>query len=264
MNTIKDSLIASGFDPSMADIYLALAEAGETTVGKLVEKTSLSRAGAYDALNYLLGEKFVEYRKEGRNAYYKLAHPEKLRDLLAERKREVKTLEDELGNTIKSVTGMYNLSQNKPGVRFFEGKEQIIEAYEILLDRQQPIDSFEDKGEMMEFFPDYVQEFIKKRVERKIPLRAIVPNANKINDPNPIKFLDARFIPVDRFPFTMDIKICGDVVQLVTLKKDHCIAVQVHDPLITANFKILFNYIWDEETKKLSSIPTAKPASPIS
>lgn len=61
-----------------------------------------------------------------------------------------------------------------PKVRFFEGKEGLIELYWEILELRTPIDSFEDKVEMAAFIP----EFIETRINRKIFNRVICPAEN--------------------------------------------------------------------------------------
>src|SRR5690606_1135553 len=112
------------------------------------------------------------------------------------------------------------LAVGRPGVKFYEGKEGIIQAYEELLDNMQPIDSIEDARDMVDFIPDYVQTYVRKRVERGLPNRSIAPDTNTINDPNPDRLLDSRLLPASLFPFRMDIKISGNTVQLTTLEKN--------------------------------------------
>ena len=250
MTSITDTLIKYGFEPSTAEIYLILANNGEMTVPQITEKTEFSRASIYDSLGQLLAQDFVEYRKEGRVAFYKPVHPNKLFGLIEQKKREGTLLEEEMKDSIKSLIGAYNLAENKPGVRFFEGKIGMIEAYEAILDIGETIYSFEDSGEMMDFFPDYVEKFVKKRVGSKIWSKSIVPDTNKINEPDKSRFIDSRKIPAVDFPFDMDIKICANILQFATLKEGQAVAIHVNHPIIAKNFKIIFDFMWKQLSSK--------------
>ena len=123
MPSIQETLETAGLEPIVAEIYLILVENGELTVPKVLEHTDLSRASIYDALAELLAKEYVEYRKEGRNAFYRPVHPNKLFGLIEDKKREVALLEGEMGETVSSLVGAYNLANNKPGVQYFEGDE---------------------------------------------------------------------------------------------------------------------------------------------
>lgn len=244
MSSLSDTLIEAGLDPSMASIYVHLAGEGELGVSSIQEKTALSRAAIYDAINRLMASGYVEYRKEGRNAYYKAAHPNKLFGLIEQKKRDTALFEGEMNETIGALIGSYNLTENKPGVRYSEGKEGIIQAYEEMLDIGGDIDSIEDKGEMAEFIPDYFPEFIKKRIVKNIFNRVVSPSSNPINISSETEKRLVRSIPIKDFPFTMDIKICKDTVLLVTLEAKQAVAVRIDDPLIAKNFKLIFEFFW--------------------
>lgn len=246
---LLDTLTKAGLDPVTASVYLALIELGETQVGPVQEKTSLSRASVYEALSGLLAEGYVEYRKEGRVAYYKPVHPQKLEELIGQKKREVALLEGEMGETIRSLSGTFNLAFNKPGVKLYEGKEGVIEAYEKILTLSSPIDSIEDKGEMAEFIPDYFPKFIQKRIEKKIFNRVVAPSSNTINITSEKEFRETRSIDASEFPFSMDIKICANTVLFATLKKGQAIAVLIEDPIICENFRLLFKFFWNHAAK---------------
>jgi sugar-specific transcriptional regulator TrmB len=253
MKTISETLTEAGLSPSAAEIYLTLVELGELTVPKILAKVQISRAMIYDVLPELMAGGYVEYRKDGKTAYYKPVHPGKLLDLVNQKKRDVALLEDEMKTTINTLSGTYNLALNKPGVRFFEGKEGTIEAYKSILELGQPIDSIEDKGEMAQFIPDYFPEFIAERVKKKIFNRVVAPSTNQINITSDKELRETRTIPVTDFPFSMDIKICGDTVLFATLKKESAIAIRIDEPLISDNLRLLFKFFWNHAAYRSSS-----------
>ncbi len=242
---LKNLLVEAGLESSSTEIYLILAQKGELTVSELIKDTSLSRTTVHSALMDLLVKELVLYRKEGRNAYYKPAHPSGLMRLLEEKKRQQSQFEASFQEGLGSLAGMFNLANNRPGVRFYEGKEGVIEAYEEILTLGAPIESIEDKGEMAEFIPEYFPKFIQKRIQKKIFNKVVVPSSNTINVNSPEEFRETRSIDVAQFPFSMDIKICGNTVLLVTLKQKQAIAIRIDDPLIAENFKILFQFLWN-------------------
>jgi len=251
------ALTELGLSEKEAAMYEALLQKGQALIPDLVKATGFKRGDTYNILAGLEAWGLAEKKeKDGKN-YYVPAHPTKLNEAVADQEKEVESTKKALNSAIPDLVSMYNLAINKPGVRFFEGKEGVIQAYETLLDIRQPILSIEDKGNMLEFFPEYVKKYVNKRIDRQIPSRAIAPDTNTVNTPNPTKFLDSRLIPSAEFPFNMDIKICGDLVQLATLKEGQAVAVHLYNPIIAANFKIIFEYMW----KQVSHIPPKNHAT---
>ncbi len=253
MSNLSSTLVNAGFDPSSAAVFVYLTENGEQGVPAIQAATGLSRAGVYDALNLMIVREFVETRKEGRNAYYKALHPNKLLGLVDERKREANLLAKEMEETVNQLTASFNISSARPGVLVYEGKEKIIGAYDDLLDLRQPIDSIEDAGDMSTFIPEYFPEFIKKRVERNIYNRVVAPATNQINVTSEKEKRETRTIAATEYPFTSDIKICGNRVLIVTLKKEGAIAVRIDDQLIATNFRLLFKFLWNHAERRAST-----------
>ncbi len=137
-----------------------------------------------------------------------------------------------------------NLLSDRPGVKFYQGKEGIISIYDALLDQGEPIDSFEDKGEMIKLIPEYAAGYPKQRVKRNIFNRVIAPRDNPINQTDPTLLRETRFVTTDRFPFRMDIKISGRYVSLITFQKENPVGVLIDNKEIAENFRMLFNLVW--------------------
>ncbi|MBI2436413.1 MAG: hypothetical protein HYV41_01550, partial [Candidatus Magasanikbacteria bacterium] len=162
-----------GFNDSESAVYLALNQYGELDVPKTVEHTDLSRTTVYEALTMLLGKGFIDYRKEGRNAYYKAGHPNKLAGILEEKKRENTLSMGEMEETIRALTGSFNLVQNKPGVRFFEGEQGVYDVLNYIADGFIPnteILSFV-KVKPMQYeqqLDTAVENFLKKRIKANV------------------------------------------------------------------------------------------------
>jgi len=256
MSTITDSLIKAGFEPSVAEIYTILTQSGELSVGQIVERSHLSRAGAYDALNILLAQGYLEYRKEGRNAYYKPVHPDKLFSLIEEKKRETALLETEVRDTIKTLTGAYNLSQNKPGVRFFEGKAGFREAVFDSLSANEPIYSYVDvnaiNDEASAINREYVKARLAKGIDKKILLldtresRALVHSQGT-------KHTEYRFLPADFKPFHTGVEIYNNKVVFLNLSEKSIIAFLINDPGIYLLHRHIFESQWNS-AKQISPV----------
>jgi len=248
-SSVISTLTELGLGENEAILYEILLKTPEATIPDLRAKTQFSRTMLYYILGNLEASELVQTKKHGHKTVYSPAPPEKLEELVAEQEKELGRQKERLDNIMTDLRGSYNLSHNKPGVRYFEGKKEIIMAYEKILDLRQPILSIEDKGNMLDFFPDYVARYVKKRVERQITNRSIAPDTNTINNPDPKKFIDSRLVPANKFPFDMDIKICADTVQFATLKEGQAIAVHITHPIIAKNFRVMFEYMWEESSK---------------
>jgi sugar-specific transcriptional regulator TrmB len=180
----------------------------------------------------------------GETVKFYAKHPEQLSLLLAKQKSALSEAEENLSKTLPEMRSIFQLSTTKPGIKFYEGKEGIIKIYEDLLAQKSHIDSFEDKGEMSLFIPEYAKEFITKRIKNKVYNRVIAPSTNQININSQAELRETRFLPVSQFPFRMDIKIAGNEVSLISFQKENPVGILIENKEIADNFHILFDLVW--------------------
>ncbi|MSU75114.1 MAG: hypothetical protein EXS55_01180 [Candidatus Magasanikbacteria bacterium] len=250
--SIQQTLIDLGLGENEAKLYEILLANPDATIPLLKQKSPFSRTMLYYILENLKGYGLLESKDIGPKTIFNASPPEKLEELFDDQEKELKRQKDQLKNVIGDLRSTYALAHNKPGIKFYEGKEGIIRAYEELLAVGQPIDSIEDKGEMATFIPEYFPKFIKQRVAKNIFNRVVAPSSNAINSTSEKELRETRTIPVEEFPCTMDIKIAGETVLMTTLKEDQAMAIQIHHPVIASNFKLLFKFFWDHTAKRES------------
>jgi len=104
----------------------------------------------------------------GNVKYFSPADPEKLIQLLKTKEKNVREIMPELQN-------LYNSPKAKPLIRYFEGKEGIIEMYEDSLRSCRKGDEIlayvgED---VLRHIPKYAEDYVRRRVEEGIILRGI-------------------------------------------------------------------------------------------
>lgn len=243
---LTDTLTKAGFDLYVALIYVALAEGGEMGVPALQKKTTLSRAAIYDGLNLLMADGYVFHRKKGRSAFYQAEHPNKLLALISEKQRETALLSDEIKNTVQTLTGSYNLANNKPGVKFYEGDEGIREVTFDSLKSQGDILTFLDVDATQRYVPGMNKEYVEKRVKLNIKKRMIVPDtpATRVRYANYSPLLEVKLLPKDMKPFKTIVQIYNNTVSFSTLNEEKKIGIIIEDTQITDLHRNLFEYMW--------------------
>lgn len=242
--SILDIFEKLGLNKNEAQIYQLLLEKGPLGVKPILFNTKLKRGNAYYHLDSLEKKELVETTKTRGRTIFMAKHPEQLDLLLTKQKAALAAAEEELGKNLPELRSIFQLATTKPGVKFYEGKEGIIKIYEDLLAQGANIDSIEDKGEMAAFIPEYVKEFVAKRIKKNIFNRVIAPSNNPINLSNSKELRETRGLPVAQFPFRMDIKIAGNGVSLISFQKDNPIGILIENKEIADNFKMLFELLW--------------------
>jgi len=242
----EQTLSQAGLTADQAEVYEILIKNGPMKAGKISQKSSLKRGLIYKLLDQMVEIGLIEKKEEASKvAVFSAAHPLKLKELAEKQEQQAKDSQLVLAGILPSILSDYNLASGRPNVRFYEGRDGIIKIYEELLAEKKPIDSIEDKGEMAKFIPEYASTFIKKRVAANIYNRVVCPAGNPINKTDEAEMRQTRSISAEKFPLSMDIKIVGDKVSLITLKKDTAIGIIIDHPEIASNFRILFEYMWE-------------------
>ncbi len=260
----EQSLQQAGLTLDQALIYEVLLKNGPLKASKVHQKTPLKRGLVYKILEDLVKIGLVEKAEEpGKVSIFSPAHPLKLRDVAKEREQKARDAQVALDGVLGQLSSDYNLTIGKPGVEFFEGKEGLIQLYERILGSGQPIDSIEDKGNMVNVIGDYIPVYVKTRVQRGLYNRVITPATNAVNTTDQSQLREARTIPEAQFPFRLDIKIAGPLLSIVSLQKENTVGVLIDNKEIAENFKILFEYWWKQLTpQRVGGAPAPVPSQP--
>ena len=233
----------------MAEVYLALNEGGEMSVPAITEKTGLSRAGVYDVLPFLMASGFVEYRKSGRAAFYKATHPNKILTLLDEKKRQTVLLEDEVKNAVKTLTGTWQLGNNKPGILFFEGLDGLKEALYESLNTTGTIYTFVDNKTVDKYLLQVDAEYVQERLRRGIKKKIIMtdsPEARDYQAKADPQFTEIKLFDAAKYPFVIAVEIYDDEVSYLTVKNDEVISFIIKHAEIARFHKSQFECIWNQ------------------
>lgn len=236
-----------GFTEPEVSVFQILLESGESNVTDILSHTTLSRTSVHDALGNLLGRDMLDYRKDGRNAYYKCVHPNKLYALLEEKKQATARLNAEMEETIRGMVGSYNLSESKPGVRFFEGVEGGKEVTLDTLRAQDEIYTFLHPEKIHHDIATFNTEYVHKRIALHIPKKMIVPDTptNRTRYKKKEELREVRFLPLHgNVPFDTSVQIYNKKVSFATLSEEKTISVLIEDSDISYFHKQLFLYIW--------------------
>lgn len=247
---IKD-LQKIGLSEKEAAVYLALLELGSDTVQNIAEKSKVNRATSYVILDSLIKKGIVSTVEKGKKTYYAAESPQELIRLIKLEETELKERERELKSMLPQLKAMYNLAENKPVVRFYEGKEGLKTMSDELF-------RVKDKKNVVMFYSvDAVENIFNKqerkemseeRIKKGIQLKSIV--AQKTGDLFPAKLSKRRIIPLEKYKFKSDIAIFDNKVRIASLGKNPS-GVIIEDKDIADSLRTIFELAWDA-TKKYS------------
>src|SRR3989344_760248 len=183
---MEEELIAIGLSKNKAKIYLALLEPGK--------------------------EPKQEYIAES---------PDKIEALL---KREVNATEEhlkEIKNILPELKSLHNVA-GRPKVRFYEGKQGLIEVYEDTLTSHETILAYATVDDMHRALPNYFPEYYKRRADKGITIKAIIPKTEigkerASHDKEEMR--ETALIPPDKYYFSPEINIYDDKVMIASWRE---------------------------------------------
>ncbi|MFB6182382.1 MAG: TrmB family transcriptional regulator [Candidatus Magasanikbacteria bacterium] len=246
---LEDILEYYGLDNVQIKVYKKLVKVGESRVPDLVDALELSRASIYDALKELQNKNLIVDRKEGRKTYYKSEHPDKLHELVEDKKREMKTKSNRMKEVIDKLKGDYMKQSNRPGVRVFEGKEGFKEAMYDNLEAEE-IYSIVDVVSTTDFINEINKEYVEERKRRGIKKKMLIRRSKE--DIEQIKkqgsdLSEVRILP-ESFPaFDSSVQIYNNKVGYFTLREEQILAVIINDPAISQMNKNIFEHLWQQQ-----------------
>lgn len=243
MELVRKVLWKFGLNGSDITTYLVLNNHGELDVTQITTLSKMSRTTVHDALNTLLKKKLVEQRKDGRHTYYTPVHPQQFKVLLAQQRHEQEILEQETDNLLEDLISTYNIAVRKPHIEIFPGVKGYLVGMRQFLEDGRPLYTIEDKGKITELLGDGVAQHIQQFVQRGIEKKMIAPDTNP-NKTNAVEMRLTHFIDVNEFPFEINVFMNDKRVMISSVDEDQPMTVLITHPVISKNFRVLFDYLW--------------------
>jgi sugar-specific transcriptional regulator TrmB len=175
---IKDILLKFGLSDREAEIYLRLSEYGSLRASQLAKDLKLPKTTVIEAL-YLLEEKGLVSRIKQKNSFIFTAEdPEILLLQLDKKEQEIQANKALL---IKALPAFRTIKSDKniPKVRYFEGREGIIQLYEDSLRSKSGIYAYGSSEDELRYLPEYFPEYWNRRVRAGIPITTLMPDTDR-------------------------------------------------------------------------------------
>lgn len=131
----EDILVRTGLSSDEARVYGALLDGGPQGAGDLLKRLSgVKRGLLYKVLDRLVDRGLVTEKKGAGPAQFVPQPPDMLLLLAEEREATFRHSREALKNALPDLKAKYNLSTERPIIRFFEGVEGLRKMYEDKLE----------------------------------------------------------------------------------------------------------------------------------
>ncbi|MFA6520137.1 MAG: helix-turn-helix domain-containing protein [Candidatus Paceibacterota bacterium] len=246
-NELKTLLLDVDFSPKEADVYLAILALGRGTASKIAREAHILRTTVYEILSSLFNKGLVTLSGKEPKQEYVAESPDRLQEYIAEQvKRKQKDLKQAESVLIPQLKSLHNVG-NRPKVMFYEGEEGMRKVYEDTLTSSESIRAYASVGDMHSGLPGYFPEYYKRRAEKKIAIRAIVPDTEaglerKTHDKNEMR--ETALVPKGNFMFSPEINIYDDKVMIASWKEK--LGIIIESAEIADAMKKIYELAWGE------------------
>jgi len=238
---IRETLQRFGLEGKKADVYLASLELGSSNVISIAKKAGIKRTTCYDILQDLINSGLISETVKGKKRLFIGEDPEKI-------KKDLQKKESLFSEILPQLKSIHNISGVKPKIRYFEGREGLIEAYDDALKYAGEIAAFGSEDVYRILGKNWVEDYIKRRVKKNISVRAILPSTEYLEKEifirDQAQLRVCKTIKKEKYPFSIEIDIYGhQKVALISNKEQ--LAVIIESAEIYNTLKQLFELCWD-------------------
>jgi len=235
-----------GLSDKEARVYLAMLELGAATVLEIAAKAGINRPTAYVEIEALKKKGLASSQTKGTKKLFIAESPSQLEFVLDREAKEVDAKKSELAKILPELSTLFNLADEKPQVRFFEGKEGLMRMQdEFLKMKGKTTEDISSADDVLSVFPSHVQEYSPRRVDKKIFARLIYTSERgEILSREDTQMLrETRFVSKNELPISIDMTIYDDKIAISALKgKISGIIVEHRE--IADSFRAIFNLLW--------------------
>lgn len=252
---LKNLLSTLGFSEKESQVYLALLEVGSGKAQEIARKTGLNRTTVYDVFEVLMQKGLVSKYKKGSATFFNALEPKHLLTYLDREKEEqakqIEKQKQKVSELLPQLISLQNIFTSKPKVQFFEGEKGMREAYEDTLTSKEIILAYANVQTMHEGLPNFFPQYYKRRTEKGIFIKAILPR-NELSversTRNQAEMRDTRFLPNEDMEFSPEINIYHNKILIASWKEKMAIIIESKE--LADLQKLTFNLLWDTLPRK--------------
>ena len=243
---LKLNLQSFGFSEKETIVYIALLELGKGTVRQISSKAGINRTTGYDILGSLSNKGLVTISGKEPKSEYAVEPPEAITTYL-------KKVAEETAEHIKKSEAimpeleLLHAKQNRPRIRFYEGKEGLEHVYEDTLTSTEPIRAYASVGDMHAGLLGYFPNYYKRRAEKGIAIRAIIPDTEAGRERQTFDGEEKRetaLVPKDTFLFSPEINIYDDKIMIASWREK--LGIIIESTEIADAMKKIYELAWAE------------------
>lgn len=254
-NLVHTYFAKLGFEPEIADIYLALQAYGPQSVMQLARNAKVERTRLYRVIDLLAEANLVEIEVHYKRRIYKAAPIANVQILLSKREQELKDLQDGFENLQRHVEHT-SLDSPSTRVQFYKGSDGLKQMFwnetksrtenlSILFENMQSKTN-------MAFF----ERWTARCNEQGIDFRSLVGDHfiqtqkdwYAVHSNEKLQRWEGRYVPGNVFQITHSTVTYNDVVAYYNWRDGEIFGVEIYNQEIADAQRQVFEMLWKQGT----------------
>lgn len=242
---LKKNLMFIGFSEKEIEVYLALLDLGKGTVSVIARRAGINRPTAYHVLASLELKKLVRISGKEPKQEYTAESPENIQSLLENKIAEYSLALQQAKDIIPELVSLHN-KDNRPKVKFYEGKDGLQKVYEDTLTSHETILAYASVEDVESTLPHYFPEYYKRRARKGIPIRAIFPDSPEARNRASLDKEEMResSLVSQKYGFHPEINIYDNKVMIASWREKLGIIIESSE--IADAMKKIYELAWAE------------------
>ncbi len=244
---IEEVLQKIGLSDKMAKVYGAVLEFGPQTAQQIAQRIGMRRPTVYVQIVALTNKDLMNKVKKGSKTYFVAESPENLERLLKEKISFVKSASLELKRIISQLNTLFVTADDKPKIKFFEGKEGLLSMIkDFAVSKFDSVEEFVPLDKAFQTMPPTDNDFRQKLALKfkKVPTRIIYTSQKGPILKAKEGLRERRYISPEKFPHSGSITIYGKKVALMA-ENSHLVGTIIENQEIANTLRALFDFAWD-------------------
>lgn len=234
---LAETLKQLGMDEKQAKVYLAALELGSATIQELADKSGVKRTSIYNFLDEMKHEGLVSEFEANKKLLIIAADPHSLVKR-AERQAE------KTKNILPDLMAIFNQPGEKSKVRYFEGTDGIIKAYDDMLITGEDIYAYSDLEKLASVMTERMWDWPIKRAALGIRFHGIAkagPWSKFSMARNKEELREMKLI--EDVDFETEINIYGNKVAMVSFRRPYACVI-IEDRAIVQTLRSAWKLLW--------------------
>jgi sugar-specific transcriptional regulator TrmB len=244
--TVQKILGELGYSGNVAETYWALLNLESVSIRKIAELSGINRGTTYEALKILMSAGLVTTRKSGEREYYSAESPEKIFDLIRDRRKELWHVQEDAKKVIPEVLARTARPAGRPIVKYYEDDDGVVMILRDVLQTcgqmSNPLYCAYSTRPIRKYLYRKFSDFTKRRIAEGIEVQVIaIGQGGESDELSKRKWLDSKSAN-DISSYTI---IYGNKVAQISISDDFTpYGVVIEDAGVASLQRLMFDKLW--------------------